>query len=79
VGLGWRRLNWEAWGKVFIPWRERWGIVGYERRGFEGIKRMVGEQKTKGKVIHNWGVGVLTKIAILSKVNDRKRAGDSGS
>lgn len=19
VGLGWRRLNWEAWGKVFIP------------------------------------------------------------
>ena len=47
--LGWRRLNWEAWGKVFIPWRERWGIVGYERRGFEGIKRMVGGAKNEGQ------------------------------
>lgn len=54
---------------------------------------MVGEQKTKGKVIHNWGVGwvwvgdgkkninknILTEIEIRGKVNDRKRARDGGS
>ena len=55
--------------------------MGHERRGFERIKRMVGEQKTKGKVIHNWEAwgkninkNVLTKIQIKDKVEHRKRA-----
>ncbi len=32
-----------------VPWNERWGVLGHERRGFEGIKRMVGGQKNEGQ------------------------------